>query len=397
MPRFEPFLGIHYDPAKVDLAAVTAPPYDVLSADDRAHHAAASAYNVVAIDLPVGPNGYADAASDFARWQTEGVLTRDRVPSLYLYRMDHVDEAGRAHHTTGVMGALTLEPPLAGDILPHERTTPKAKSDRLELLRATDANLSAVWGLSMAPGLTALCELDDARLFADFTDDAGVRHRLQILDDPARVAAICAHIAAAPVVIADGHHRFSTCLTYQQECRAALGDRADGYDATLTFVVELTAEELHVQAIHRLVRGLPDGVDLVAALEQRYEDVGPAPATPAVLDAMEAAGAIAVATPAGVRLLRAKDGQFDGVADLDTARLDHALAAVTHELTYQHGVTNVLDALQRGEAQAAVFVRPVKVAQIQAMAEARELMPPKSTFFAPKPKTGLVFRTLREH
>ena len=145
VPRFEPFPGIRYRADELDLAAVTAPPYDVISPADRAALAGRDPRNVVAIDLPVeGDDPYATAAGVFARWQAEGVLAQD-APSFYVYRMDYRDESGRARHTTGVMGALELSRPGEGGILPHEHTTPKAKSDRLNLLRATRANLSPVW------------------------------------------------------------------------------------------------------------------------------------------------------------------------------------------------------------------------------------------------------------
>ena len=159
MPRFEPFHGIRY--ATDDLSLVTAPPYDVIDAGERAALAARSPHNVVHIDLPVGEDPYAGAARTFRGWIADGTLTVD-TPSLYLYRMTFTDEAGTPHHTLGVLGALGLEPPGEGDVLPHEHTTPKAKSDRLQLMRATEANLSPVWGLSLASGLSKLLDTDAA-------------------------------------------------------------------------------------------------------------------------------------------------------------------------------------------------------------------------------------------
>ncbi len=129
------------------------------------------------------------------------------------------DTAG--HATTGVIGALGLpDPGHEGDILPHEQTLPKPKSDRLDLLRATRANLSPIWGLSMHHGLTATFDPTDDEPTADAYDDDGVRHQLWVLDDRDAIEAIAAAVAAAPVVIADGHHRYETAKAYQAECRA---------------------------------------------------------------------------------------------------------------------------------------------------------------------------------
>ena len=161
MPRFEPFRGIRFAPGRRP-EDVTSPPYDVLDADDKAALVARSAENAVVIDLPDeadGPGRYEAAADTFERWQRDGVLVTDPEPSFTVHRMSFTDDEGRPAHTLGVIGALELEPPGSG-ILPHEHTTPKAKSDRLDLMRATQAQLSAVWVLSLTPGLSDLLAPD---------------------------------------------------------------------------------------------------------------------------------------------------------------------------------------------------------------------------------------------
>ena len=183
MPRFEPFQGLRYRPEVAPLAQVIAPPYDVISPTERAHLASRHRANAVLVELPEADlsgrrDRYAVAADLFARWQAKGILVADPVPSLYPYRM--TDPSGRA--TTGVIGALGLaEPGEESDILPHEQTLPKPKSDRLDLLRATRANLSPIWGLSMAAGVTATFDPTDDDPVADVYDDDGVRHQLWVL------------------------------------------------------------------------------------------------------------------------------------------------------------------------------------------------------------------------
>jgi uncharacterized protein (DUF1015 family) len=388
VPRFSPFPGIRY--AHDDLAAVTAPPYDVIDEDERRRLVERHPHNVVRVDLPVGGDDpYAGAAATFRQWLVDGVLQTDS-PSLYLYRMTFADESRRRHGTLGVIGALGLEPPGTGDVLPHEHTTPKAKSDRLDLLRATTTNLSPVWGLSLAGGLSKLLDPSAARSLGSWRDDDGVEHELWHVTDEAALDAITESVASAPVVIADGHHRYETCLTFADE-------RPDlpGANATLCYVVELVEEQLTVQPIHRLVGGLPADFDCLAAFDPFFDIVVLGPIDDSSADRMSEHGGLVLVHPHGTRLLRPKPHAFSGSPQLDSERLDAALATwPDHTVRFQHGVHNVVRAVERGEADAGVLLRPPTVEQIAATAHAREKMPPKSTFFWPKPRTGTVFRSL---
>ncbi len=393
MPRFEPFIGIRYDTTSLDPALVTAPPYDVISPSDRAALIASAPANVVRIDLPIdGDDPYGDAAQLFNQWRNEGVFVDDSEPSFTVYRMEAPDENGIIRHTTGVIGAMELTRPGEGDILPHEFTTPKAKSDRLDLLRSTRSNLSAVWGLSPVTGLTALLDTTDAPLCR--FDSDGVTHTVWRITDPARINAIRSAIGSAPIVIADGHHRYETSLAYRDERRTADGD-GGAANAVMTFVVELVEDELDVGPIHRLISGLPVDIDLVAAFDPFFEsELFPGSGQPTVRELQELGG-LALVTSDGTWILRPRLTTIAATRDLDSSRLDLALAALPdHSLVYQHGVDHIHAAVRSGAAQAGVLLRPVRVDQIIEIAEGGEKMPPKSTFFAPKPRTGVVFRSI---
>jgi len=393
--RFQPFAAIRYDQQRSALARVIAPPYDVIDAAQRAELAARDPHNAVRIDLPDEADGderYAIARDLLAEWLADGTLVVDERPSLTLYRMASTGEDGVEHRTTGVIGALELSPP-GTDILPHEHTTKKAKSDRLDLLRSSRANTSAIWGLSLAKGLTDLLPIDEPPL-AEVVDEDGVRHTVWRVDDPSVCTAIAAAVAEHPVVVADGHHRYETSLQYKAE-RESAHDDAGAAGATLAFLVELVEDELTVHAIHRLISGLPENVDLVSAFSPWFEDAGPPPADQPVTATMRDAGCLTLVLADREVLLRPRPDALADARDLDSSRLDVALAALPeHDLRFQHGVDNVRRAVARGEAQAGVLLRPVTVAQIEATAHGGERMPPKSTFFHPKPKTGLVFRSL---
>jgi uncharacterized protein (DUF1015 family) len=393
--RFDPFPGIRYDLDRVELGRVLAPPYDVIDADHRAELAARDARNAVLVDLPdeaQGDERYAISTALLQGWRDDGTLVVDERPSFTVYRMVATDDTGAERRTTGVIGALELSPP-GTDILPHEHTTKKAKSDRLDLLRSSRANLSAIWGLSLAKGLTDLLPVDGPPL-ADVVDEDGVRHTVWRVDDPAACAAISAAVGEHPIVVADGHHRYETSLAYKGEREAADGS-AGLAEATMAYVVELVEDELTVHAIHRLLRGLPEGFDLVAALDPWFEAVGAPPADRPVTAAMLEAGCLTLVLPDREVLLRPRTDALADARDLDSSRLDVGLAALPdHDLSFQHGVDNVRAAVASGEAQAGVLLRPATVAQIEATAHGGERMPPKTTFFHPKPKTGLVFRSL---
>jgi uncharacterized protein (DUF1015 family) len=398
VPHFAPFRGVRYDPNRADLAQVTAPPYDVIDVDLRAALVARHPANVVRIDLPDdgGPDPYARAGDSFARWQADGTLLREAEPVFYVYRIDFVDDEGRERHTTGVLGALELTrpgetPEGVQPILPHEYTTPKAKTDRLDLQRATHANLSPIWGLSPATGLTALLDCDHPAV-VDFADDESARHRLWVIDDPARQAAITAAVEARPVVVADGHHRYETALNYQAE-----QTEPGGHDATLCWMVELVDDELSVGPIHRLLTGLPTDLDIDEALEPFFH-VGDDVAADAGLAAlMRDRDALVLVEPGRARLLTPDYDALAPARDLDTSRLDLALAALPpHQLRFQHGIEHVVALVDKGDASAGVLLRPVTVAQIVDIAHGGERMPPKTTFFYPKPRTGMVFRLLDE-
>ena len=400
MPRFDPFPGVRYNLDRFDLAEVSAPPYDVLSEDDRAALCARSDHNVVCIDLPVeadGPDRYRDAGARYNLWRTEGALVTDPRPSLTIVRMAFTDDLGRPAATLGVIGALELSNPDEAKVLPHEHTTPKARSDRLDLLRGTRANLSAVWGLSLASGLSDLLTCDDPPL-ARWTDDE-VEHSVWRIDDPDRLAAISSAIATEPVVIADGHHRYATCLAYREERLRAEGT-AGLADATMCFIVELIEDQLTVRPIHRLLADLPAGFDLRSALEagglRAGDDIDLAAVSDGrALQAMQDHNALVLIEPSRATFLHPDPAAFTGVADLDSARLAHVLQSLPdHTVTYQHGADLVAKAVGNGEAQAGVLLRPATVAQIEANAHAGERMPPKTTFFHPKPRTGIVFRDL---
>lgn len=390
MPRFEPFAAIRY--ATDDLASVIAPPYDVLSKADVDALEARSRHNVVRIDVPRGGEDRYDlAAKTMHGWLDEEILVVDRLPSFTIYRMRFTDSAGERRDIAGVLGALEVVDREAGGVLPHERTTAEASTDRLDLTRATAANLSPVWGLSLSSGLTELLAEPGEALGA--VTEAGVEHVVERITDPLRIAAIRDKLAADDVLIADGHHRYGVARSYRDEVREATGRTDTPAELTLAFVNELIEEQLSVEAIHRLYTNI-DERDLADALARSFELIPTDRPSPATLAEMATKEFLVLFTREGTWRLHAKPGRFDGVRALDGGWLETALADLPLTVTYQHGLDETLSEVENGRASAAVLIRPVNVAEIERTAREGLLMPPKSTFFTPKLRTGFVVRPL---
>lgn len=411
MPDFLPFSGLRYATgpdatgadavdSTADLSTVCAPPYDVIDPPSRAALAARDPHNAVRLILP---DSYAAAAATFAQWRAEAVLVADAGPTFSVYRMEFIGDDGAARQTTGVIGALALDRERSA-VLPHERTLARAKTDRLELLRATRANLDPIWGLSLAAGLTRLLEPTGPPLAQAVAED-GSLHSLWRLADRDRVEAIADAVTTSALVLADGHHRYETARNYRAE-RSATGAPDAGARAIMALVVELAPEQLCVRAIHRLLTGA-DGTDLRPALAGAFDVHDAGTNRPADVDALEAAmrrkGGLGLVDRHGLALLLprpALDARMQvlppELQTVDSARFElGVLPAVPHaSLDYRNDARTVAELVAGGLADAAVLLRPVTVETIRAAAAADLRMPEKTTFFAPKPRTGMVFRSL---
>lgn len=413
MPRFEPFPALRYS-SQHPLEQVVAPPYDVLSPADVDTYASRDNHNIVHIDVPVfGEDRYVVAAQGFRRWMEQGFLQFDDEPCFTIYRMRFTDESGRHRDLVGVLGALEVVDQGAGGVLPHERTTPKASTDRLDLTRATKANLSPVWGLSLTQGLSKLLTEPGEPLGSVVV--GGVEHVVERVSDPDRVAAIASLVRSDDVLIADGHHRYGVARIYRDEVRATTRRTDTPAELTLAFVSELSPEQLSIDGIHRVYRGV--GTNALETALSGCFDLTPAwTPTPATLQEMEASGRLVFLRPDGsCAWLTPKPGAFDDVRSLDGAWLEHATEGLDVEVTYQHGLDQARELIASEPSPdgrpvptgptadeydprlaGVVLVRPPGIDEIERTAREGLLMPPKSTFFTPKLLTGLVMRVLSD-
>jgi len=438
VPEIRAFRALRYDPEVVpDLAKVVAPPYDVISPALRAELAARDPRNVVAIELPVDAGAadpdekYRQAARVFAAWRTDGVLRKDRLPALYVYEQEYTVPGTAARRAQrGFFGRLRLEEfgPGSG-VLPHERTLSGPKEDRYKLMRATGANFSAVQVLYADPSGASgrlFADATETAAVADVTDDDGVRHRLWMVPEAGPTEALVAGLREAagrePVTIADGHHRYETALRYRDERRRTSPDEVEpAFDFVLVLFMETSGDTLLVLPTHRVARAVPSADGLVAAAASSgLFDVAPADA--AALVAAFGAGAagtggtgrIGLWTRTGGAVLVARREAFaallpaggEAMRRLDVTLLAAALerlCGIDRGATTSGGrIAYTKDAAEAiawvdgriDAADASFLLEGTPVADIQAVAREGDVMPQKSTYFYPKPLSGLVLNPL---
>ena len=383
---FAPFTGLRFDPAVVgDVAAATSPPYDVIDADLRASLEAASPYNMAHVLLPAEDDpAYEARAGVFRSWIATGALVRDE-PSLYIYEIAYGGDGVHQRVARGVLGSLRVMP--FGDrILPHEETMPKHTTDRLANLTAMQANLDVILALSASPTLADLLVPGDDPVLR-FTVD-GAEHRLYHVSDEARMDAITEAASAGAVSIADGHHRYTTALTYQAQQTGP-----GGWDGILAVLAPATGSGFTVGPYHRL---FPTWRLDPQALHESFD------VSPSADEGPSVAGEIVLvpATGGALRLVP----RPDAISSLP-APWQQASTAVAREVLYplleidESSADYVSDAgaaISRARATAtggAVLVAPVTEDAIAEASEQGIRFPQKTTFFVPKPRAGLVIRT----
>ncbi len=416
MAEVRPLRAVHYDPERVAVEDVVAPPYDVIDADGRAELLSRSPHNVVELDLPDAPAGgddYEHAAALMADWESEGILTRDSEPTIWAYEQDYTGPDGAERTRRGFLARIRVTDYGPGLVRPHERTQPGPKEDRLRLTRATSHSMSPIFILHEGNAWPRLESATAASPWAEMTDGDGTTHRVWPITDPETHEAVAAELAESELLIADGHHRYETARTYGDE----IGGEGE-HRYTLACLVSLEDPGLSVFATHRLLHDLTQEQreairDTVKALfeirEVSEEEIVPAADAGEVafgyMDAHHRQPYNLVLTDPGP-LDAALDGRSASYRRLDAAALEtlilrEALGMSTDDIAAKRGLSycsDTAEAVRRirdGRCDAGFLLRPTPVQQVRDVAAAGETMPPKSTFFFPKLLTGLVFNPLR--
>jgi uncharacterized protein (DUF1015 family) len=444
MAEIVPFRGTRYalerGPA---LDAVLAPPYDQVTPQKRDELLRRSPHNVVHLTLGEkrpddGPasNRYTRAAEAWRAWQAEGILRTDPTPAIYPLEQTFWVSDGRQLTRRGFLAAVRLHEFREGIIVPHEKTLLGPKADRLEILKAVKANLSPLFGLYQeAKGATAraLARALEREPVHDGDSDDGVHQRLWRTEDPEVIAGVQALLRDQRIFIADGHHRYETTLVYQRLLdEAEPGLPADGgHRYVLMLLCPMTDPGLLIFPTHRLLYGLPDfdlarllaSLDRLFTVQELPESLHkPAGRAWAMSKLAEHAGGsstflMVTAEDQRARLLTLRSEVEGGIPELPANETLRALdVTVLHSVVFQRllglspqaqenqenlsYVRDAGEALNRvlsGEHQVAFLLNPTPMWQVEAVGDAGETMPQKSTLFYPRVPAGLVMRGIDPH
>ncbi|HTR19957.1 MAG TPA: DUF1015 domain-containing protein [Gemmatimonadales bacterium] len=413
VPLVTSFRGERYaDVAR--LSSLIAPPYDIISPEQRKRYAALDAHNIVHLILPEAPireERYLQAAQLLAEWRRQGVFVTDPAPAVYVVAQVFTTPDGRRLARTGMFAGLAAEPYEMGRVRPHERTHAAPKQDRLSLLRATRTSLESILVIAPDPDGALLAGMGAVAGGARTPDAAaeldGVQISLWVVTG-ADALGLAESAGRRSLYIADGHHRFETAVAYARENPAA--------DRLLSFIVSARDPGLAVLATHRVIYAV--GRDLKPIMERwkRYFEISDVPADAdraahlATLGQRGTACIVATAGKHDYALLLRRDaplqelpelGRTPAARSLDAAIVERLVVqeilgagTSTPTLNYTPDARTALSLAWEGKATAVVLLNPTPVAQVIAVADAADVMPQKSTYFIPKVPSGLVLRPL---
>lgn len=427
MASVKPFRALRYNSALVDNSKTVAPPYDVINAEQQEALHNRDEHNIIRLELGKkfdqdndNDNRYTRAAATFNKWQDEKIFVQDQKPAYYLYIQEY-EYNGCTIRRTGFLATIKAEGYGPGNVLPHEETLPKHKADRLALMEHTFANFSPIFGLFNDPNKTVDKLLTEAAQepVVDFTDEAGVRQQMFVIDDEATCAAVEAALSDKKIYIADGHHRYETASRFNKEC---LAQGITGCDRMLMAFVNLHDEGLLVFPTHRLIKSLGKYCQrtLLGDLEkigfniELINDFAEAKAK------MNAGGkqipSFLLHLPQKSYLLRLqnKEAAIATVApgkplayrSLDVTLLHELIIrplfgigpaelAAEGYLAYTRNNNEALKFVDNGDYACSFLMNSTLVSELLAVAEAGEKMPQKSTYFYPKFISGLVINKLK--
>lgn len=426
MAVIKAFKGMRYNTDEAgELKELCCPPYDIISEEERQSFIAANRYNVIRLELPKdGDDVYQTAGEVLNRWRDRGILIHEDKPAIYIYE-EEFNAYNKRRSVKGIIARVQVEEFEKGVILPHEFTLSKAKTDRFNLMKATNCNFSQIYALYMDSEHTTLNTIDALSKGdpdAKFTDDDRITHKLWIITDEKVIAKLVADFADRKLYIADGHHRYETALNYRNYCREkGISKPGDPQDFQMIYLVDMEHPGLIVFPTHRMVRdlkrfdknkvldGCKDDFDIThfksvgninSELTKQYKAgkkafgfyVGKGEWYMMVLKDLEVMDeALPDLSPASRQL---------DVSVLHTLILERTMGidkenmANQINLTYTKFFEEAILKVDKGEFQCSFILNPTRVTDIRDVAAAGEKMPQKSTYFYPKMITGMVMNDL---
>ncbi len=408
MTEIIPFRGLLYDVSKVSIEDVLAPPYDIITPEGRESFYAKSPHNIVRIDFGKEEPGDNESENQYSRakrsldvWIKDGVLKRSHRPSFYAYEISYTVENVRKQ-LRGFLGLVKLEELGKGCVYAHEYTHAEPKQDRLNLLKACEANTSPIFLLyhSSASGISdLLSRVTLARPMVQAADASGNLHRVWQIDHTEEIEIIKQELSDKPVFIADGHHRYETSFEYAREMAVKKKSPSDkkSYDYALTFLANMMDEGITILPTHRLIKEIPQDIDRLLSKHFEVETVTNDFDIRRRLSGRRRVFGFFKKREKTWQILTYRGRDLSEIhpdlRDIDVVILDEMVIKkilMNAEIGYEMDIAKALDQVNHGAYEAAFFVNPTRVKDIEKSALSLMRMPPKSTYFYPKLLTGLV-------
>ncbi|TET12515.1 DUF1015 domain-containing protein [Candidatus Aerophobetes bacterium] len=437
-----PFRGIIYNQKKIgELAKVITPPYDVISPLDQKLYYTSHPYNIIRIILGKEypeddgkENKYIRARRFFREWLSRGILKKEKKKAIYVYEKEYHLE-GKIEKRRGFLALMKLEEFGSGVILPHEETFPKPGTDRFRLLKSCQANFSPIFSLYLDPSHLVDQYLAIKEPISEVIDTDGVKHMLGRIEDENTINEVCKAMENKKLFLADGHHRYLTALRFRDEERKRFPRLKNGRDFVMMYFLNMETDAISILPVHRLIGGLEPGK--VSKLKSRMEDffqierLSLPSANSKIqgecivkeLQKKEKSSIFGMywgenryyllslkgeesssSSLAHKRLKVLPNTEWEPSNEVNTVILDEILKKIVvkdklekgKEIDFVKDETEAIDLIKKGKYQLAFFLKALSLKQIKKVCLSGKKLPPKSTYFYPKPLSGLVMRDLDE-
>ncbi len=407
MATVKGFRGIRYNPEKIEnFGDVLAPPYDVINSKEQDELYNKNPLNVIRLILPKGEDDskYQEAAQTFRSWIENDILTHDEEPSIYPYYQEF-EENGKKLTRKGFLAAVKIEDFSTKKILPHEKTFPKHKRDRLKLNTACKTNMSPVFSVYSDPEITIEKLLDEkltSEPIFDITNEDGVRNKLWKISDPDTISFIGNHLEDKSLLIADGHHRYETAMEYRNIQREADGGvSADKpYEYVMMFLSNAEDEGLIINPTHRVLKNMGD-LDTASFLNKLGEEfnIEKMPFKDGISDIGYEEFTILTKDPEFVYRASLKANNIESPNKLAVTLLHHNVfnKIIDEEsagILYTKHLSEAVSLVKDGDYELAFVLPELRAGDIFDVVLTGDRMPQKTTYFYPKILSGLVFNPL---
>lgn len=407
MATVKGFRGIRYNPEKIEnFSDVLAPPYDVINSKEQEELYNKNPYNVIRLILSKGEDDskYQEAAQTFRSWIENDTLTHDEEPSIYPYYQEF-EESGKKLTRKGFLAAVKIEDFSTKKILPHEKTFPKHKRDRLKLNTACKANMSPVFSVYSDPEITIEKLLDEkltGEPIFDITNEDGVRNRLWKLSDPDTISFIGNHLEDKSLLIADGHHRYETAIEYrniQRELNGGVsGDKP--YEYVMMFLSNAEDEGLIINPTHRVIKNIGD-LDTASFLNKLGKEfnIEKMPYKDGISNIGYEEFAILTKDPefvyrASLKAINTESPNRLAVTLLHNNVFNRIIDEESAGILYTKYLDEAVQLVRNGEYEIAFILPELRASDIFDVVLTGDRMPQKTTYFYPKILSGLVFNPL---